>query len=396
CPRCRRRRRLLRRRRGTGTPAHGNVHPSRGRFARPLLQRIAQQRVFPGAEGVVKRRPGSAGGKTPRGGLHPGGGAASADADLCAHVSLPAQALRREGGRPHHRRRPRRKRPPDVAGRVPGRHRPGQLAGSAHFSADRPGRGHRRRGHVPHLQHGDRHGPLPAGGPGGGGQSPGRVAGGAGLDHRPGDGRKPRGRLDRKGGPSMSIAVFASGSGSNFQALVEASRAEDWPEPIRLLVCDRPGARVLERAEKLGVPSLLVDPKEFSSKADYEAEILARLRREGIRRLVLAGYMRLIGPTLLDAYRWRIVNIHPSLLPAFPGKDAVGQALDYGVKWTGVTVHFVDEGMDTGPIIAQEPVRVDEGDDRASLTRKIQAVEHRLYPAVILDWISGRIKEPAG
>ncbi|MBO2531584.1 MAG: phosphoribosylglycinamide formyltransferase [Planifilum fulgidum] len=194
----------------------------------------------------------------------------------------------------------------------------------------------------------------------------------------------------------MSIAVFASGSGSNFQALVEASRAEDWPEPIRLLVCDRPGARVLERAEKLGVPSLLVDPKEFSSKADYEAEILARLRREGIRRLVLAGYMRLIGPTLLDAYRWRIVNIHPSLLPAFPGKDAVGQALDYGVKWTGVTVHFVDEGMDTGPIIAQEPVRVDEGDDRASLTRKIQAVEHRLYPAVILDWISGRIKEPAG
>ncbi len=194
----------------------------------------------------------------------------------------------------------------------------------------------------------------------------------------------------------MSIAVFASGSGSNFQALVEASRAEDWPEPIRLLVCDRPGARVLERAEKLGVPSLLVDPKGFSSKADYEAEILARLRREGIRRLVLAGYMRLIGPTLLDAYRWRIVNIHPSLLPAFPGKDAVGQALDYGVKWTGVTVHFVDEGMDTGPIIAQEPVRVDEGDDRASLTRKIQAVEHRLYPAVILDWISGRIKEPAG
>ena len=146
----------------------------------------------------------------------------------------------------------------------------------------------------------------------------------------------------------------------------------------------------------MDVPSLLVDPKRFPSKADYEAEILARLRREGIGRLVLAGYMRLIGPTLLDAYRWRIVNIHPSLLPAFPGKDAVGQALDYGVKWTGVTVHFVDEGMDTGPIIAQEPVRVDEGDDRASLTRKIQAVEHRLYPAVILDWISGRIKEPAG
>ncbi|MEW9031589.1 MAG: phosphoribosylglycinamide formyltransferase [Planifilum fimeticola] len=194
----------------------------------------------------------------------------------------------------------------------------------------------------------------------------------------------------------MSIAVFASGSGSNFQALVEASRAKGWPEPIRLLVCDRPGAGVLERAEKLGVPSLLVDPKRFATKAEYEAEILARLRREGIRRLILAGYMRLIGPTLLDAYRWRIVNIHPSLLPAFPGKDAVGQALDYGVKWTGVTVHFVDEGMDTGPIIAQEPVRVDEGDDHASLTRKIQAVEHRLYPAVILDWISGRIKEPAG
>lgn len=194
----------------------------------------------------------------------------------------------------------------------------------------------------------------------------------------------------------MSIAVFASGSGSNFQSLVEASRANHWPEPIRLLVCDRPGAMVLKRAEQLGVPSLLVDPKKFPSKADYEAEILAHLRREGICRLVLAGYMRLIGPTLLAAYPWRIINIHPSLLPAFPGKDAVGQALDYGVKWTGVTVHFVDEGMDTGPIIAQEPVPVDEGDDHASLTRKIQAVEHRLYPAVVLDWINGRIKEPSG
>jgi phosphoribosylglycinamide formyltransferase 1 len=194
----------------------------------------------------------------------------------------------------------------------------------------------------------------------------------------------------------MSIAVFASGSGSNFQSLVEASRRNRWPEPIRLLVCDRPGAMVLKRAEDLGVPSLLIDPKTFPSKDAYEAEILAHLRREGIRRLVLAGYMRLIGPTLLDAYRWRIVNIHPSLLPAFPGKDAVGQALDHGVKWTGVTVHFVDEGMDTGPIIAQEPVRVDEGDDRTSLTRKIQEVEHRLYPAVVFDWICGRIKEPSG
>ena len=160
-----------------------------------------------------------------------------------------------------------------------------------------------------------------------------------------------------RGGLSMSIAVFASGSGSNFQALVEAlPRRRTWPEPIRLLVCDRPGARVLERARSLGVPSLLVDPK---------GSLQGRLRggnpgpppAGGDPTLVLAGYMRLIGSTLLDAYRWRIVNIHPSLLPAFPGKDAVGQALDYGVKWTGVTVHFVDEGMDTGPIIAQEPVR---------------------------------------
>lgn len=179
------------------------------------------------------------------------------------------------------------------------------------------------------------------------------------------------------------IAVFASGSGSNFQAIADAIQAGRLEAEITLLVCDKPGAFVIERAKKAGIPSFVFQAKEYASKGAFEQEIVSKLRSHGVEFVVLAGYMRLIGPTLLNEYEGRIVNIHPSLLPEFPGKDAIGQAIKANAKETGVTVHFVDEGMDTGPIIAQERIIVQESETAESLQERIHAIEHLLYPTVL-------------
>jgi phosphoribosylglycinamide formyltransferase 1 len=179
------------------------------------------------------------------------------------------------------------------------------------------------------------------------------------------------------------IAIFASGSGSNFQAIVDAVKEGTLQADVRLLVCDQPAAYVIERAQREGIETIVFSPKQYESKAAFESEILERLRQEQVEFLVLAGYMRLIGPTLLQAYPEQIVNIHPSLLPAFPGKDAIGQALEAGVKVSGVTIHYVDEGMDTGPIIAQRAINIDKGETRETLAKKIHAIEHELYPQVL-------------
>ncbi|WP_107949999.1 phosphoribosylglycinamide formyltransferase [Lysinibacillus parviboronicapiens] len=174
------------------------------------------------------------------------------------------------------------------------------------------------------------------------------------------------------------IAVFASGSGSNFQAIQEAIEHGELNAKIELVVTDKPGAFVITRAKKSDIPVLALNPREFASKADYETAIIETLHEREVEWIVLAGYMRLISGVLLAAYSQRIVNIHPSLLPSFPGKDAIGQAIAHGVKITGVTVHFVDEGMDTGPIIAQAAVAVVEGDREATETA-IHKEEHLLY-----------------
>ncbi|MGN7764763.1 phosphoribosylglycinamide formyltransferase [Paenibacillus sp. 22594] len=188
------------------------------------------------------------------------------------------------------------------------------------------------------------------------------------------------------------IAVFASGQGSNFAALAEAERAGLLGGGrIELLVSDRPEAPVAKRAEEAGIPALLLRPKDFASRELYEAEIVAELKRRDIGLIVLAGYMRLITPVLLEPYTGRIINIHPSLLPAFAGKDAIGQALDYGVKLTGVTVHFVDGGMDTGPVIAQRSVVVDPGDTPESLAERIHTIEYELYPEVVRALAEGKV-----
>ncbi len=179
------------------------------------------------------------------------------------------------------------------------------------------------------------------------------------------------------------IAVFASGNGSNFQAIVNAVKRSELNASITLLVSDKPGAYVIDRAMKEEIPTFVFAAKNYQEKADYEREILKHLKTNKIDLIVLAGYMRLVGGTLLQAFAGKIINIHPSLLPAFPGKDAIGQALEAGVSQTGITIHYVDAGMDTGPIIAQEAITLTEEETRESIQEKIQVLEHQLYPKVI-------------
>ncbi|MEY8730672.1 phosphoribosylglycinamide formyltransferase [Peribacillus frigoritolerans] len=179
------------------------------------------------------------------------------------------------------------------------------------------------------------------------------------------------------------LAVFASGNGSNFQSIAEAIKSGKLEAEISLVVCDREDAYVLERAKLENIDSFSFSAKNYSNKTEYESEILEKLRQYEIEFIILAGYMRLIGPTLLQKYSQRIVNIHPSLLPSFPGKDAIGQAFGAGVKETGVTVHYVDDGMDTGPVIAQKAVPILEGDTKDILQKRIQEMEHDLYPSVL-------------
>lgn len=189
----------------------------------------------------------------------------------------------------------------------------------------------------------------------------------------------------------MRIAVFASGSGSNFQAIVDAVQAGGLDVEIKLLVCDKPQAKVVARAEAAGVPVFAFRPKEYASREAYEAVIVEKLQALDVDLIVLAGYMRLITATLVEPYYGRMINIHPSLLPSFPGLDAIGQAMKHGVKVTGVTVHYVDGGMDTGPIIAQEAVSIATDESLDELTERIHRVEHRLYARVIRWMSEGRV-----
>ncbi|MFC4778036.1 phosphoribosylglycinamide formyltransferase [Paenibacillus sp. GCM10023252] len=190
----------------------------------------------------------------------------------------------------------------------------------------------------------------------------------------------------------LRIAVFASGQGTNFQALVDAVQEGKLDGSIELLVCDKPEAPVVGRAVAAGVDTLLFRPKEYPSREAYETEILAELQRRGVELVVLAGYMRIITAVLVEPYYGRMINVHPALLPSFPGVNGIRQALEYGVKVTGVTVHYVDGGMDSGPIIAQQAVEVQAGDDEASLALRIHAAEQGLLPRCV-QWIAaGRVR----
>lgn len=183
----------------------------------------------------------------------------------------------------------------------------------------------------------------------------------------------------------MRVAILASGNGSNFEALAHQFQAGLLPGELIFVFSDHHNAYVLERARRLNVRAFSFEVKEFENKAAYEEALLQLLQEQQIDLIVLAGYMRIIGQTLLSHYSNRILNIHPSLLPSFPGLHGIKDAYEYGVKVTGVTVHLVDDGVDTGPIIAQEPVMILPEDSLESLEEKIHQTEHRLYPKVLRD-----------
>ncbi|MNW36689.1 Phosphoribosylglycinamide formyltransferase [compost metagenome] len=188
------------------------------------------------------------------------------------------------------------------------------------------------------------------------------------------------------------IAVFASGQGSNFQTMVDASLSGSLGAEVVLLVCDKSQAPVIERARKAGVESFVFDPKAYARREDYETEIAAELEKRNVDLVVLAGYMRLLTSVLVDRYAGKMINVHPSLLPAFPGKNAIGQAWNYGVKLTGITVHFVDGGMDSGPVIAQQAVEITSEDTLDSLESKIHQAEQQLYPQVVSMFAKGLVR----
>lgn len=191
----------------------------------------------------------------------------------------------------------------------------------------------------------------------------------------------------------INIAVLASGSGTNLQALIDAP---DLGAEICLVVSDRPDAAALGRAETAGIESRVVPWGEFDSRAEFTKAILGEIEHSGADGIALAGFMRVLSGELIAVYPNRVLNIHPSLLPAFPGANAVGQAMDHGVKVTGVTVHFVDEKVDHGPIIAQRAIPVLPDDDLASLHARIQVEEHDLYPRVVGAFARGEIHVEGG
>ena len=181
----------------------------------------------------------------------------------------------------------------------------------------------------------------------------------------------------------LKLAVFASGRGSNFQSIVDNIKSGEIPAEVKLLISDRQDAGALKRAERENIEHLFINPAHFESKTDYEEELIGLLKNVGVKLIVLAGYMRILTPLFVKKFKNQIINIHPSLLPAFKGLEAQKQAVDYGVKYSGCTVHFVDQGMDTGPIIKQAVVEVKEDDSADDLAARILKEEHKIYPEAV-------------
>jgi len=187
------------------------------------------------------------------------------------------------------------------------------------------------------------------------------------------------------------LGVLVSGSGTNLQAILDAIAAGTLDARVAVVLSNVAGATALDRARAAGVEALVVDHKGFADRRSFDEAVVRALRERGVQAVVLAGFMRLVTDVLLDAFPMRVVNVHPALLPAFPGIHAQRQALDYGVRITGCTVHFVDAGTDTGPVIAQAAVAVQYDDDEEKLRLRILAREHELLPRV-LQWIAeGRV-----
>jgi len=190
----------------------------------------------------------------------------------------------------------------------------------------------------------------------------------------------------------IRLGVLISGSGTNLQAIIDCAARGDLHAEVVCVISNKAEAFGLERARKHGIAAIHLDHKTFSGRSEYDAALVKTLQGLNVDLVILAGFMRIVTPVLLDAFPNRVMNIHPALLPSFPGLDAQKQALEYGAKLSGCTVHFVDAGTDTGPIILQSAVPILEGDTVASLSERIHHEEHRLYPAAIQLFAEGRLK----
>lgn len=190
---------------------------------------------------------------------------------------------------------------------------------------------------------------------------------------------------------TLRLGVLASGTGSNLQGILDACAGSSLDAQVSVVISNLPGAKALERASAAGVPAVLL-PHAGLKREAYDALLVEYLRRYDVDLVCLAGFMRLLSPVLLRAFENKILNIHPSLLPSFPGLHAVRQAVDAGVRVAGCTVHLVDEGTDTGPILVQAAVPVLDGDDEAALAARILVQEHRCYPRAIALWAAGRVR----
>ena len=190
----------------------------------------------------------------------------------------------------------------------------------------------------------------------------------------------------------MNIAVFASGRGTNFSAIIRAVKKNKIKANLALLLCDDPKAGAIGRARRAGIKIALIKREDFAAKNDFENEIIRHLEENHIDLIVLAGFMRILSPGLVGRYKNKVLNIHPALLPSFKGAEGIKDAFAYGVKVTGVSVHFVDEEMDHGPIILQEPVEVEEEDTPESLAARVHKVEHRIYPEAVRLYVEGKLR----
>ena len=190
----------------------------------------------------------------------------------------------------------------------------------------------------------------------------------------------------------VRLGVLISGGGSNLQSIIDQIESGAAAAEIRVVISNDAEAYGLERAARHHIPSRVVDHRDFSSRSDFDARLVEALRAHEVELVILAGFMRMITPTLLDAFPNRVMNIHPALLPSFPGTHVWQDQVEYGVKFAGCTVHFVDQGMDTGPIIIQAVVPVLDDDDGDSLAARILKQEHRIYPRAIQLYAEGRLR----
>ncbi len=190
----------------------------------------------------------------------------------------------------------------------------------------------------------------------------------------------------------MNIAILCSGSGTNFQAIIDNVKSGYISARIALVVSDNDNAFALERAKKAGIETLILDKKNFKTREDFDKEIIKSLKKKNVELVVLAGFMRLLSSHFIKEYKNRIMNIHPALLPAFKGKHGIKDALEYGAKVTGSTVHFVDEQLDHGAIILQRAVEIKDSDTEESLLERVHMEEHKIYPEAIKLFVEGKLK----